>query len=355
MGATLVNISSTSLDKGMFIVPFWWADSESSWQEMVKLAQADGGRVFFDKSGTLVYQNMHHWAYPSNQTLRHTFNVSNWRALRPYVNPEDVWDGVICEYSPLEESYQQVIYQSSGEPLSIPPSQTKTFTATYQRPVTSLITPVGGAITITNGLAATTDNRDFLVTTAGGEDMTSSCTVALTNYAQRSEVSITNANAVYTGYLVKFQLRGTPLTGAPLAEAQYNSNNSPVSFPRVKEIRGNELIQSLAQADTIALFLRDRLENPRILYKLSNVPAIPYLELGDRVTVVGAVDGNASFWSRTGYIVEIGWRYSTQTGYVSDYTIMDDNNLFRYTDPFIWGTTVYGHGDLYVGTGRLLY
>lgn len=351
-----LTVGNRDFDNALFKIPYWWADAEDSWDEMVKLATQDGGRLYFDHSGVLRFENLHHWLESDHRTSRWTFNVSNWRQLKPLIAPEDVWDGVLVEYAPLQESYLQVVYEYGGLPFVVPANTTKTLSCQLQRPCTSIVTPVGGELALnTSGEHDTDDNRDYVFVNAGGDEINASISFALTTYAQHVDIAITNASTTFAAALTKLQLRGYPLVGAQTGEIQYNSRLSSVSFPRILEVRGNELIQTDMQADTLAMFLRDRKESPRMTYLLDNPYCVPQLELGDLVTVVGAYSNNSSAWTRTGYIVAINWNYGKESGFTAQYTILDDNNIFsRFTvaEAFILGTSKYGTGT---GYGKIGY
>lgn len=356
--ATGVTAPYRSFDTGLFKIPYWWADAEDSWDEMVKLAVQDGGRLYFDHSGVLHFENLHHWLQTEHQTSRWTFTVSDWRAMKPTLAPQDVWDAALVEYAPLQQDYLQVVYQYSGIPLVIPPSSSKTLQCQLQRPCTSIATPYGTKPALTDsGEQTTSDNRDYVFVNAGGDDLNTSITLSLTTYAQHVDIIITNASATHAANLVKLQLRGYPLTGAQVGEVKYDSRLSSVSWPRILEVRGNEIIQTDAQADTLSMFLRDRKETPSLIFTLSNPYCVPQLELGDKVTVVGAFAGNSSAWTKTGYIVAINWQYSVATGFTAEYTILDDANLFtRFSasDVFIVGTNKYGPAST-SGSGKIGY
>lgn len=343
-------------DNALFKIPYWWADAEDTWDEMVKLATQDGGRLYFDHSGKLRFENLHHWLETDHRTSAWTFNVSNWRTLKPIAAPEDVWDGALVEFAPLQESYLQPVFEYQGLPFVVPANTTKTLQCQLQRPATGIVTPVGGELALnTDGEHDTDDNRDYVFVNSGGEEMNGSISIVLTSYAQHVDAAITNASTTYAASLTRFQLRGYPITGAQTGEVQHNSRLSAVSFPRIWEIRGNELIQTETQADALAQFLRDRKETPRLTYLLDNPYCAPQLELGDLVTVVGAYSNNSSAWTRTGYIVAINWNYSKEGGFSAQYTILDDANIFaRFSvaEAFVIGTSKYGTG---AGYGKVGY
>ncbi len=339
------NIASTDLDRDLFVIPYWWADSESTWDEINKLAQASGGRVYFKEDGTLAFENMHHWLRAAYQTPVWTIRTSGLGAITPVYRFDDVWDGVVVEYAAIEESYSQTIYEYQGLSLAVPPASVKSFTAQFQRPVTSVSTPIGGVLpTSDSGATNDHDNRDYAFTNAGGDDLNASISINLSTYGQRSEVTVTNSSTTYTAYLHRFRLRGRPLTGAPAGEIRYNAQQSVVSFPRTKEIRGNELVQTVEQAEALALFLRDRLEKPRLLYQIKHLQAVPMLQLGDRVTLVNTEQFSSS---KDGFVVSIDWQYGTD-GYYMDLTILDSDNLYPFAlgSGFIVGTDTYGTKQL---------
>jgi hypothetical protein len=111
-------------------------------------------------------------------------------------------------------------------------------------------------------------------------------------------------------------------------------------------------LQTEQQAEALAMFLRDRLEAPRLLYQLKHVRAVPMLELGDRVTIINTEQLSSS---REGFVVGIDWQYSAEGGYYMDINILDAVNLYPTSTPFIVGTTKYGPSGGAAPVGQLVY
>lgn len=331
-------------DPGAVLPEFQWLDDETIWDELAIIAEAQAGRVWFDKDGDLHFEDSGHWvrgntnSYDDPTVSQATITVASMADLSPTYDLDSVWNHVIVEYSPRYRGWEQPVYTAS-EILTIAPSESgKEHRAQYHNPVLgALVTPEG--------------ETDYLAVTGGGEDITADVTITVANaYSGYAKLSMSNANSDYTAYLTKLQLRGVPLlSDAPIKVERENATSIAQYGRRTWTVRRNPYVQSEFHAIMLADFLLSRFKDPVQIIRLKGIPARPWLEPGDRITIQAALPGIDDPY----LITEISWRY-TPTQYSQDLTAIRVEDLFPYvpgptTKPyFIVGVTQYGtHGRLF--------
>lgn len=330
--ATFGNVAATSFDPGRCIIPYAWLDDEQLWPEMNKVAHADGGFVYFNQAGTLIYENAETWITLARHTAsQYTFTVSRWQDMAPKFDWNNCYNEVVCQYQPRALRGRQEIWTLEQCDRRILPGETRTITARLRYPCAAIFTPAA--------------NVDYHVISEMGKDMTSAGTnsvaVSISAYAQRVEITIVNSDASRTAYLHDFKLRGIPLIGYPAGQVKQQATGSDIGDPTSAEcktlaISNNEYIQTLDQAQLIAASLKDRLQKARLTYRITNVPGIPTLIPGDLVTVVEA----GSEVNNTGFILSYDWTFSRGAFDFTTVEVLDSANWTPYTAAqyFILGT-----------------
>ncbi len=325
------------IDSGLMIIPWAWLDDESPIEDIWMLAAAAGGHFFTKRDGTYTYRNSQAWALQGSLA---TYDRGDYEAYRPQWLDSEMFSQVVVEYSPRAILDSTTVWESV-EVYRVPPSTTKTVTAKLRQPVYSLSGATWTAIT------------------PGGLDITADVTVTLgTQNAQRVDLSIENANAVYAANMVILSLTGAPVSGLPRGEVTKESTNAFwASFDRgirEKAIRSNLYVQTLEQAAMLATFLRDRYELARLQHGLAGLEGVPTLELGDRITIDDDEAMGAA--TRDGYITGITFR-CTNGGFLQDLVVIDRAQMYPYLDDateyFVIGTNTLG--TLSSNPGRIYY
>lgn len=326
--ATLGGVAATSFDPGRCIIPFCWLDDEQLWPEMNKVAHADGGFVYFNQTGTLVFENAETWVALARHTAsQYTFTVSRWQDMAPTPSWVDVYNEVVCQFQPRALRGRQEVWVLEQADRRLLPGETRTITARLRYPCAAVFTPVA--------------NVDYYIISENGTDLTGSATVALTSYAQRVEIAITNSHASRTMYIFSFRLLGIPLYGYPAGQVKGQATGSDIGDPtsgtaKTLVISGNEYVQTLDQAQLIATSLKDRVQKCRMTYRVKLVPGIPSLTVGDRVTVVESDSGiNAE-----GFLLSYNWAFGKGAYDFTDCEILDASSWTPYapTAYFLLGT-----------------
>ena len=326
-------------DPGLTPLAYTWMADDLLWQEMGLLAESQLGRCYFDKDGNLVFEDGAHFvrsnanSYDDPTVSQYTFTVADFAALNPQFDRQSIYNHISVEYQPRYIAQAQVVYALS-EDLSIPPSTTKTFTCELRYPCLDMSTLVAGT-----GLKAAT---------AGGVDISAYLTPTVTEYAQKCEVAIANANTKFTAYVTKLELVGRPLLSDQPSKYECEDTDSIDQHGRRTWPVNNPYVFSHRQAQQIGDFLLQRFKDPVCRVSLKGVRGVPYLEPGDRVTLTDTLTGIDSDW----FIGRITWRWNPNDNYLMDLDLMRCGDLFEYTDYFVIGTSRYGSGT---GRGRVFW
>jgi hypothetical protein len=333
-----------SIDPGIFILPWAWLDDESPLEDIWQLAAACGGRFYCDQDGTFRYENMTHWLFAPHNTSQETLSEGGYSQMEgPIYEDRELYSSVTVIASPREPLPEGPLW-SAGQTVVISPGGGRTMTAKLRQPAYSL-----------SGLT-------YTAVSGGGRNMASNIGVSMVEYAQRVEITLSNSDATYAAELVAMELIGIPVSGSPTIEEVRNSTNafwtshSSVRPGRNRLLRGNPYLQTQGQAATLANFLRDRYQLPRLTWRLRNVPGDPFRRLGDRITLANAPSMTTA---RDGFLTAISWRLSNR-GFVQDLELLDAGNvadgtgLYGSADFFVIGTNTLGAGG--VGSnGQLFY
>lgn len=322
--------SDYTLDPGLFVIPWAWLDDESPIEDIWNLAAACGGRFYCDPDGEFRYENMTHWLLSPHNVSQETLDKSGYGQMDgPAYDDRELFSGVTVVASP-RETLESTTLWAADDVIVIPANSSKTITAKLRQP------------------AYTIEAATFSAVTGGGLDLDANISIAMTKYAQRVVMVITNSHATYAAEVVALSLTGIPVSGSPSVEETKTSTQAfwtgfATARPgRVRLLRGNPYVQTPGQAATLAEFLRDRYQLPRLSWMLRNVPGDPGRRLGDRITVANT---DAMSASRQGFITAINWRLS-QKGFVQDVEVLDATDLYPYGNAGDTGYFVIGSNEL---------
>jgi hypothetical protein len=319
---------------GMIPIPYCWVDDESYWEEMSLCAESQLGRVYFDKMGTLHFEDGTHWVTPRNVsrinplTSQYTFTTSDYGACNVQVDYSSLYNDIAVEYWERYESVEQIIWEADGVQV-IPPKSTETITAYFRYPVISTETLLQGT--------------DYDAVNASGADLNSSCTISVDVYAHRAIFSVQNTSASGM-FLTGLQLRGHPALPYQSDRYQCEDETSINTFGRRTWKVTNPYVQGYRHAEMIGEFLLNRFKDPLTYVRLTGCRGIPWLEVGDRVTVQA---DNLATASEDYYIVRMGWTFGPNRAYSMDLDLLKCTDVF--TTPlnyFQIGTSYYNGADV---------
>ena len=326
-------------DDGLAAVPYYWLEDENVWDEMGDVAEAHLGRIWFDKDGDLHFDDGAHFvkantdSWDDPTTSQATFTTSTFAECNPQYKFDSIYNHIIVEYQPRYQGYVQSIFTSSDTIIVQPGESDKVYHAKFHYPATSVTTPVA--------------STDYNAVTPGGIALTPTVTINNT-YAASAELYLTNNDANYPCYFTQFGMRGSPLlTQEPVKYEASDATSIADYGRRTWTIRSNPYIQTYRHAQMVADFLLARFKDPVQVIELRGVPARPWLEVGDRVTVTETLtDIDEDYW-----VGKIQWRWNPKGTYTQDLTLMRIADMFSVEDYFIIGTSKYGsgadHGQLF--------
>lgn len=311
-----------SIDAGIFPIPWAWVDDESAIEEAWALAAACGGRFYGDPDGKLVYANLARWQTATRSTtVQYSFDRDTLSHFSLRLDDADLYNVVTVEASPRSAGGLGVVWEPETPPI-LAPGETKTVAARYDAPA-YMVTGVQH------------NARDY-----AGIDRTTAVTVTATYYAQRADLTLTN-NSTLQVIVQPLRVLGVAVAGGPEIEERRTSaaNGSNAAYwtgrgDRSLSVRGNAYVQTQPHAATLAQFLLDRCEYPRLL-AYAKLPGQPGLRLGDRVQITDPVTMSATF---VGYVTSIRWSYAVGA-FDQDVEMIQAAQMYTYDGQyFIVGT-----------------
>jgi hypothetical protein len=328
-------VPATDFDDGLHVIPYCWLDGdqgENLWQEMSQVVQSEGGLIYFDRLGTLVFKNREAMSIDAaHTTSQYTFTVSRFQDVRVgEINAyENQYNAVTVKYEPRALSREIVLFKRDGE-LNLLPGQSVTETCRLQYPALIILAPVA--------------QTDYKCKNYAHKNLNAYLGLSYTKYAQKIIVTWTNNHATDAMIIRPFQFRGMPILGKKSAEVTLQATDSPLGDPstdggKLKSLPlgNNVYVQTQEQATALCTENRDRLKSPRSIFRIVNIPIIPWLEIYDRVTVVEATTGI----NMDCFILEI--HPTGKPGvWKGDYVVIEVGAWYRYSDYFVLGVDTIG-------------
>lgn len=324
-------------DVGLFSLPWAWVDDEDLWSELGLLAEAEGGRVYYSNAAdnTLIFENATHMlTAASSIASQATFAINTYSSAQVPTDYLGYWNHVVVEYMPYKLHPRQVVWQASGQPLRVKPGATETIEAIFDHPVYELDTPV--------------EDEDYIAVTAGGTRASSDVSLSVTSYAQQASIAVTNSGDM-TVFLLRNRLMGRPVIAGDVEKCEATATGTLADRGKVtKYIPGNRYIQTREHAQALADFLLERGQEPRTAAPVRNIDWMPWLQVGDRVTLTE--QGGASVGAF--FVHQIPWTWiAGQGGHIDPVCL--PAGLFAYDDYFVLGTNTLG--DESATPGRAFY
>ena len=211
------------LDVTADAIKYWWASGDrTAAAELEDLALSGFGQFFIAADGTARFVTRTNVGtsvanFEQGDLYKQIENPQPWvnrrNIMRLKVHPKDV-------------SGTALLYEYFGTAPQIPAGETFVFFPNYTYngnsvPALSIVEPVAG-----------TDYQIWTTSSEGsGTDMTSSCTVAVTNFGSTALVKIVN-NSGSTVFLTSFKLRGVVVYEKNASDLTYPSDPTTVTKPR---------------------------------------------------------------------------------------------------------------------------
>lgn len=328
LGDNSINFIGNNMDRGFFFIPYAWLDDEDAYSECSKAAASEGGYFYFNETGKSVFRNAAWWAQKADSISSvYTFTVAKFTDIVPGHDWRAVATGALVEYQGRQPAGEQIVWKSSGT-IVIPPSPDgntpgeTTIDARLEFPCEDVYPP--------------TLVIDWLPINAGGVSLSDVVEWVMTHETQSAAIRIKNY-AHETAFITRMQLRGLALYGGPTEQIK-RTVAVPLVPTNVLRYSDNPYVQTKPQADMLADLAADRMQYPRLTYKLNGVPAIPWLQLGDRITIT-ATDPITT--SREAIVTKLDFAWQPNARFTMTVEAVDAAGLFQHAAFFVVGTSLY--------------
>lgn len=310
--------SNPTLDRGLFVIPYFWLDKESPIEDCWLLANACSGRFFYNANdGLLYYKNAFEYGKERGGTSQATLTESNVADFTYESIDQDLIESVSVTARPRYITDTQEIW-TSEKPIRIYPSETITIDADINNPIVEY------------------NSNSYTLTSASGQLVTSGITVVPTVYSQSIKFQVTNSTNRLL-FLRNFTVLGRQLE--PLDNIDY-ARTSSSSFWSTrngseKKINANAYVQTFAQAKSLGDIVLDRQSQFSPKMRVSRYKGSTVLKLGDRVTVNITNRVPTSEF----IITSVKWSLSS-SGFYQDFELLKADGLYGLstTSYFIIGT-----------------
>jgi len=295
-GLAGIDTTKMSLEVGTLTIEFAWFPEGSIWFYLTQVAEAEGGRIFFDEEGTLIFWNRTH--YSDNDPVIYTFTFEDHiQDLNYDVSSSKVKNRIEIKASPKKLVADKIIYDLE-EVQSINSGATQEFWGQYAYlseksvPALNIDTPVIGLDILAN-------------TQADGLGVNISSYIEITSIAKFQESTKINLKNNYgsTAYITKLQIKGDPIATKSRIEVIEEDNTSKALYDtQILQIE-NDLIDDEDFANALAIQKLAELKDPMDFITI-DVVGVPYLQCGDKVRVQRSFDGEMENF----YIVSNRWK-----------------------------------------------
>jgi photosystem II stability/assembly factor-like uncharacterized protein len=293
-----IGVGQISVETGTNTIEFAYFQEGSVWTYMNQIAEAEGGRIFFDETGKLTFWNKDH--YKNNPDVSYTFNFSRHiTSLNYEISKEKVKNRIYVKAYPKKKLTDVNVYNDSNT-SSISPGTTEEFFCQYNYkeetsvPALNVQVPVIGTDIIAN------TQED-----GGGSNISTSISISSYYIFRESmRINLYNNNAS-TAYLTTFKIKGDPIVIARRIEVIEEDTNSQ-SIYDIQELQiENNFITTDDFANILAIQKLAELKDSRDFIKIEAV-GVPYLQLGDRISVQRSFNGDYEDF----HIVKNSWSLS---------------------------------------------
>lgn len=261
------SLSSPTIDRGLFTIPYFWMDKESPIEDAAMVAQACGGRFFFDtETGMYYYRNAFEFAVGVGGTSQATLDESNCDSFAYNSGDKELFESVTVTARPRYITEVKEIWRND-DIVHLLPGEVKQIHAKLNQPLIQY------------------DSIDFIATSTSGLTV-SGVTSSVGAYSQRLIITLTNTS-VYSVFIRNFYALGRSLEALDAIEYSTSSGDSYWSGRTgdEKKVSANAYVQSWAQAKAIADLIVDRQGTFSPEVTATNYRGTAFVRVGDRVTV----------------------------------------------------------------------
>lgn len=278
-----ISAEKRNFDVGAHLVEFAWFPEASVWYYMTQIAEAEGGRIFFDEEGTLNFWNRGRIATQGSESV-YDFTIDDHIIDLNYdISKDKIKNRIVVKASPKMLLGRTVIFKDNTG-SSVPAGTTSEIWAQFSFgddksvPAINVEIPTLGVELIANSISD-----------GSGTDVTGNLTItSYSLFAESLKLNIHNAGGV-DAYFTTFLIYGEPIVVKTKIEVIEEDAASQILYD-VQELQiENDFIDSEEYATNLAVQRLDQLKEPRNFITM-DVVGVPYLQLGDIVGVEGGFD-----------------------------------------------------------------
>jgi len=259
--------ASPTIDRGLFTIPYFWMDKDSPIEDAAMVAQACGGRFFFNtEDGLYYYKNAFEFARGDGGTSQATIDESNTESFAYNAGDKELFESVVVTARPRYITEVKEVWRSD-DVVRLNPGEVRVVRAKLNQPLIRY------------------NNINFIATTTAGLPI-SGVTSSVAAYSQSLAITLTNSSA-YTVFIRDFYVNGRSLEALDSIEYSTDSADSYWSgrTGEEKKVTTNAYVQTWAQAKAIADIIIDRQGTFSPLLNVNNYRGNSFIRVGDRVTV----------------------------------------------------------------------
>ena len=292
-----IGVEQLVLETGTNTIEFAYFQEASVWTYMNQIAESEGGRIFFDETGKLIFWNRNH--YRNNLDVRYTFSFSESITDLTYeISKQKVKNRIYVKAYPKKKLTDVRIYNDTTVP-AVSAGDTQEFFCQYNYlqeksvPALNVQVPIIGTDIIAN------TQED-----GGGSNISSD--ISISSYfifRESMRINLNNANAALA-YLTSFKIYGDPIVIARRIEILDEDTESQSIYDTQELQIENNYITTDAFATTLSTQKLAELKDSRDFIRI-DVVGVPYLQLGDIVSVQRSFDGEYENF----HIIKNSWSF----------------------------------------------
>jgi hypothetical protein len=315
-------------DTGKNTIPFFWIQEGSVWFYMAQVAEAEGGRIFFDENGVLNFWNRDH--IDGHSDSKFTFSMENDILEYSYrIDKDEIRNHIIVKTSPREVQANQPVY-TNNTAIEVLPTESYDVWGQLEDPVISADEPTSSSTTASYWRANTAMD-------GSGSDV--SALFSISGWyvlAKDIKFTLTNNSGV-TAYITKILINGDPAQVINnITEEALDQESIDLYGEQVLQIE-NDYILTNSYAKNLATDKLFNLKNPRDNV-LMHVVGVPYLQIGDVVTVPEGFDDK----TKNLFIKKKRWQINAEGEYIEYIDLLSKTiaSFFKLDESKLDGTDV---------------